>query len=1312
MLNRIFIALFFLLVSSRMGQAQVPTFQDCLGATPICLNSYATGNVITGTGNIPNEINPVNSCLLTGERNDAWYIITTGSSGNLNFSIIPNNPLHNYDWALFNLTSAICSEIFTNPALEISCNYSNLPGITGANGLAGAQNNSVIPVNSGQTYLLNVSGFSTINQSGYTIDLSNSTATVIDNTSPSLSGLTAMNCGATTLVASFSERVLCNSVQPSDFTLTGPGGPFTINAVTSTACAAGASYARDYSISFSPAIPGAGLYTLSLVNPVTDLCSNTAAVPQAFPVPISGINITFQKVDVTCFGGNNGSATAIVTGPPGPYTYQWSPMGGNGASAQWLTAGTYTVTVTSALGCTGQASVTINQPLTGLTASVTTTPANGCAANGSASVSVSNGQPPFTYSWWPTGGNGATANNLSAGSYMVTISDSNQCVLNYFFTVPSVSGPTVSISNFNGVSCLGGNDGTATVSVSGATGPFSYQWLPSGGTAATATGLSAGNYTCDVIIAPGCTLTATVTIVEPPTAIDMQVASSGTSCGNNNGSITLTTTGGTGSYTYAWTPNVASGSSATGLSAGVYTITVSDGNGCSVTNQVTISPSTQPVITLTNHQNVSCFGLSDGSTGINVTGGTAPLNCQWSTGQSSYLLNSIPAGNYTVTVTDALGCSASLTSVVSQPSQLTATVTQLQHINCFGQSTGAATVATTGGSGNNSWSWTGTTSSVPAISNVAAGSYTATVTDQNGCSASVQVIITQPAAVLSLASNVIETTCGNNDGSINITATGGTAPYSYLWSSGAATASINNLPSGIYTVTVTDQNGCSESLSVTLQASNAPVVTVNSITHVNCYGENSGAIDLAVSGGQAPYTWLWQGSSSTVSSASGLAAGNYIITVTDASGCQAFQQVVVSQPAQLAIQLSQPVTICTGQSATLNGIPSGGSQPYNYSWSNGSITSTINVNPVSATSYVLTVTDSHGCVITAAPVTVTVLPPLSVVAAYPDSVCKGDAASVVITASGGDGNYIFDWSNNLSGSVNDVLIAGDTTFTIVVSDGCTSPLVQTVVTITAVMPPDVSLNVAGQSGCEPFEAQFSVDPGWTPGYIYQWNFGDGFTSSLPAPIHTYTQDGIYDVILTVSYASAGGCSTVLNFPAAVDVKPLPVARFIYDPSEPTRNHPEVYFTDKSTGAVYWYWTFGDGTPEVREQNTVHAYADTGTYVAGLRIQSTDGCQDSTYQVITVKDDLQVYIPNAFTPNASGINDYFKVYGVGFTSYELYIYDRWGKMVYHSKSRDSSWDGNDATTGEPVPQGLYVYKVSIIDNAGNLHNRFNHVTVIR
>jgi len=1312
MFSRYFFLLFAAVTLPFLALAQAPTFQDCLGATPICLNSYSTGNVITGTGNIPNEINPVNSCLLLGERNDAWYIITTGSAGNLNFSIVPNNPAHNYDWAVYNLTSAVCSDIFSNPSLEVACNFSNLPGTTGPNGLAGAQNNPVIPVNAGQTYLINVSGFSTLNQSGYTIDLSNSTASITDNTTPVLSGLTAMNCGATTMMASFSERVLCSSVQASDFTLTGPGGPFTVNAVTSTSCVAGATYARDYQISFSPSIAGAGLYTLSLVSPVTDLCSNNSAVPQSFPFPISGINVAIQKTDVTCFGGNNGSATAVVTGPPGPYTYQWSPSGGTGVTAQWLIAGTYTVTVTAPGGCTGQATVNVNQPITGLTASVVTTPANGCAANGTATVTVSNGQPPFTYNWWPSGGNAATANNLSAGSYMVTISDSNQCTLNYFFSVPSGSGPTVNISNFSGVSCYGGNDGTATVNVNGATGPFLYQWSPSGGTGATASGLIAGNYSVVVTIAPGCTLTATVSIVQPPTAVDVQVSSVNTSCGNNNGSITLNASGGTGTFTYLWSPNISSGSSASGLSGGTYTVTVSDGNGCSEVQTVNIQSSTQPTLTLTNHQDVSCFGLSDGSTGINVTGGTAPLVCQWSSGQSTYLLNNIPAGNYTATVTDALGCSASISDVVTQPTQITATLSQIQHVNCFGDATGSASISTSGGSGGNTWSWQGTVSSASSITNVSAGTYTATVTDQNGCNASVQVIINQPSAVLDVTASIVQTTCGNNDGSVTSNVTGGTASYSYLWNTGATSSSINSLFPGIYTLTVTDQNGCKDSLSVTLQASDAPVISVSSVTHVTCNGGNNGSASLSVSGGIAPYTWAWSGNSSTGSSASNLQAGNYNVTVTDASGCQSFQQVTISQPDPLIIQLSQPVTICTGGTAFISATPSGGSQPYTFLWNNGNTTSQQNVSPSATSSYTLTVTDVNGCSVTSSPLIVTVLPPLSLTVSSPDSVCKGSLADVIFTATGGDSHYDFHWSNNLSGASNSILIAGDSTFSVTLTDGCGSPGITMVVSITAVFAPNVSLSLVTQSGCEPYEAHFAVPQGWPSGYSYLWNFGDGFTSSQAAPSHLYLQDGNYNVTLTVSYAVAGSCATVLEFPNAVHVKAVPVARFISDPPVPTLNHPDVFFSDRSTGAAFWYWNFGDGAPEIREQNPRHAYKDTGLYTASLKVESLEGCFDSTYQEIHVQDELQFFIPNAFTPNGSGTNDYLKIYGVGIASYELFIYDRWGKLIHSAKNREEAWDGTNDATGEPAPQGVYVYKVSIIDTGGNIHNKFNHITVIR
>lgn len=449
-----------------------PTTQDCLGAIPVCGFTLTSSGLITGTGNVPNEINPLNSCLLTGERNDTWYLISVTNTGTLQFSIVPNNPAENLNWALYDLTNSSCSAIFTNPALELACNYSNIPGVTGANGLGGPQNQGPIAVTAGQILMLNVSAFSSITQSGYTLDFTGSNFGIVDTVPPALASVSSMNCGATSVGVVFTEMIDCSTVLPSGFQLTGPGGPYTISAVTAANCSAGGDFSKSFTITFSPALSTSGNYTLSLLNPVTDLCGNNSPMPQSFSFPIAAMAINFAQTNVTCFGGNNGSLTANVSGSSGPFTYQWSPSGGIMATAQFLTAGTYTVTVTNAGGCSTTASATVTQPLTGLTASAVVTAASGCAANGSATVTVGNGQPPFIYSWWPAGGSNATATGLTAGGYMVTITDANQCVLNYFLNIPSTSGPTASIISSTDVSCFGGNNGSATVGVTGASGPL------------------------------------------------------------------------------------------------------------------------------------------------------------------------------------------------------------------------------------------------------------------------------------------------------------------------------------------------------------------------------------------------------------------------------------------------------------------------------------------------------------------------------------------------------------------------------------------------------------------------------------------------------------------------------------------------------------------------------------------------------------------------------------------------------------------------------------------------------------------------
>ncbi|HEX5003408.1 MAG TPA: PKD domain-containing protein [Bacteroidia bacterium] len=1289
-----------------------PTFQDCLGAIPVCSSTVISSGVITGTGNVPNEINPLSSCLLTGERNDSWYLITIGNTGLLQFSVIPNNLTENYNWALYNLTSSTCGAIFTNPALEVECNYSALTGITGANGLPGAQNHPAVPVTAGQIFVLNVSAFSSINQSGYIIDFTGSTAGVIDTVPPSLATVSAMNCGATSVGVTFSEMINCNSVSPAGFQITGPGGPYTITGVTAANCSAGGQFSRTFTITFSPALTTGGLYTLNLLNPVSDMCGNTTPLPQSFSFPISALSVNFTQTNVTCFGGNNGSLTANVSGSTGPFTYQWAPFGGSSATAQFLTAGNYTVTVTNAGGCSVTASATITQPLTGLTASAVVTPASGCAANGSATVTVNNGQPPFIYSWWPSGGNASTASGLTAGGYMVTITDANQCVLNYFLNIPSASGPGASITASTDVSCFGGNNGSATVSVTGASGPFTYLWSPSGQTTATATSLTAGNYSVSVTLNATCILTASVVISQPPTALTVNPVVSSTSCGASNGSIQINTAGGVPTYNYNWSGGVATGTLASGLNPGSYTVTVTDANGCSQSNTSIVLPSGVPVLSIVNHANVSCHNGANGSSGIFVSGGIAPYSYIWSGGQNTSVINGLTAGTYTVTVTDAAGCSATLTDIISQPPQLNLSQPVIQAIRCFGMSTGSASFTATGGVNPYIWLWTGGVSTGSSATGLNAGTYSVTVTDQNGCSQTGSAIVTQPAAPITVQATIVNTICGNTNGTISVITSGGTAPYSYLWNTGVTGSSLSAIAAGVYSITVTDNSGCTVNDTYTVQASGAPVLSIVSISDVTCFGGSNGSVQLSAAGGVLPYMWSWSGGVSNNSSASGLTAGSYMVTVTDSSGCQAFQPVSLFEPTALTVTVPQPDPLCQGGASSLISSVSGGTQPYTYNWSTGATSAAINVAPTVATGYTLTVTDGNGCV--SAPVTVSqlVAGPLQISAIAPDTICQGTAAAINVSGSGGDGNYHYQWSNGMSGSSNTISLSGPIQLTITITDGCNSAPAQTTISIATVTPPVLNIVLSPQKGCMPFTATFNPAVPPVTGVAYQWNFGDGTTSSNYNTTHTFTSSGVYNVSITAYSIAAPACSASQQIASPVTVLPVPEAKFSYSPQVPTVNQPEVRFNDESVLAHAWKWNFGDNTAEETIPDPVHNFPTAGSYRIHLEVTTSDGCIDTTEKILEVIEEMQFFVPNAFTADNNGINDVFDVVGVGFVSYEMLIFDRWGKVVHESKNGSNPWDGKDRNTGKPLPQGLYICKITMHDKLGNTVCRFSHVMLLR
>jgi len=660
--------LFFHFISQLL-YAQVPTKQDCLGAMPICQNVYSVPTTSTGSGNYQNEIQAGGgTCLAPPGQNEVWYVFTVQASGNLSFLITPNVSTADYDWQVFNITGKTCADIFTDPSLSVSCNSSGQRGNTGPNGGSGLSTqgpgigtpfNAVIPVLAGETYVINIEDWYAT--SGYTINFSASTATIFDNVPPTLLSVDSVSCNAASLKFRFSERVLCNTVQDADFTLTGPGGQ-TLSGVTGQACAVGGTQEGVYTINISPAISTSGVYSLNLVGGsgfVTDLCGNVA-LPGSItftlncspPGPCTGSTLAASSVSTQAIcGNNNGSVNVTTTGGVPAYTYLWNNAQTN-ATATNLSPGTYTVIVTDANNCSITRTVSVTQP-TALTASVTTRNASCLASNGMVMASASGGTAGYTYSW-SNGQSAATITGLAAGNYSVIISDSNGCTLSQAAIVASGTSSVTATVTSTQASCTA-NNGTSTVTPGGGTSPYTYSWS-NGQSAQTATGLSAGSYSVLITDANGCTFnqSAAVTSNNPVT---VSVSSTQTGCSVNNGSATANQTGGTAPHTYSWS-NGQAAQTATGLAAGTYSVTVTDANGCTKTQNVSVTQTPGPVANVI----ASPFTIARGSSmSFNATGGSTYV---WSppTGLSCItcanpIATPYVTTKYCVTVMDAGGCS-------------------------------------------------------------------------------------------------------------------------------------------------------------------------------------------------------------------------------------------------------------------------------------------------------------------------------------------------------------------------------------------------------------------------------------------------------------------------------------------------------------------------------------------------------------------------------------------------------------------------------------------------------------------------------
>ncbi len=608
---------------------------------------------------------------------------------------------------------------------------------------------------------------------------------------------------------------------------------------------------------------------------VTDLarCQKTALF-QIFEAP--PLKIDSAVVQIKCAGDTTGEINIKVSGGSAPYRYIWE-NGATTASRKNLKPGTYKLGVSDAGGCTETVLFTLKDPAPITAKVVTTDPACFGLNTGTALVDVSS-PGPNTF-LWSTGATTGSIQNLGAGRYGITVTNANGCKASFPF---SINAPSVGIEvtiKATDINCFGASTGQIQSSTTGGKAPYTYLWT-TGATTADLANLKAGTYGLSVTDQNGCADTARTLLTEP-TQLQVVIVGTNASCGNPSGTAKVTVSGGSSPYAYLWS-NGATTSAISNLAAATYSVTVTDKQACQVNTNIPITQSAALALTL-NGTDIPCNETNTGTAAVQVSGGTAPYRYAWSNGATTSALTALAPGDYAVTVTDVNGCQGNGAQKVGAAPKLNLQIATT-NVLCNGQNTGQATASVSGGTPAYAYRWSnGATTS--SINNLAAGNFSLTVTDSKQCAQNQSITITQPAALQATAAFNRETSANANNGSASVSATGGTTPYSYKWSTGATTSAIAGLGQGQYTVTVQDANGCNLVRTGTVGGESCPALSVSGIaTDLACAGAETGSISLSVLGGTAPYVYTWNNGANT-SNLTGLNEGTYAVTVTDAKGC-------------------------------------------------------------------------------------------------------------------------------------------------------------------------------------------------------------------------------------------------------------------------------------------------------------------------------------------------------------------------------------------------------------------------------------------
>ncbi|MGO4904395.1 PKD-like domain-containing protein [Flavobacterium sp. W20_MBD1_R3] len=880
-------------------------------------------------------------------------------------------------------------------------------------------------------------------------------------------------------------NVLCFGDNTGSATVTASGGSGTVN------------YSWDtIPVQTTATVTGlaAAVYNVTVTD--ENGCQKVQAV--IITQPSGGLSsVISNSIDVSCFGGNDGTATATVSAGTAPYSYSWNTVPVQTlATATGLVAGNYDVLITDVNGCSTTTTVSINEPI-GMTATITAQINVFCSGNstGSATVTATGGTMPYSYSWNTLPVQTLEmAENLPKGSYTVIITDAKGCTAKTQVTITEPNGIVIEIASQTNVDCFGNNTGAVTVSASGGAGTLRYAWDTNPiQTTASLTGLIAGTYNLTITDANNCTKIQQVTITEPDQIIIATVLEKDITCFNDaDGAIDITITGGTINYTFAWTKDgipFATTEDLINLSPGEYVVTVSDANNCGPkTSSFTITQPPILAVNLINQTNILCFGDATGVINVDVTGGTPA--------SSGYVFDWSGPNGFSSSIQNPIG--------------------------------------------------------------LFVGIYNLVVSDNSGCFKTLTVTLTQPTAISITAATTPITCYGANNAAISLTIAGGVAPYTFEWSNLGGGAFQENLSAGDYLVTVTDANNCKKTLNVNIPE--APLFTVNPVLkNISCFGAKDGSIRLNFLGGIAPVKLVWDDDAVSGTTRNNLGPGSYTVTIVDGKPCTIKRTFIILEPQMLVLSanITNAFNCDDANSGAINLVVAGGTAPFKFAWSNGTITEDL-LN-VPAGNYLVTVTDSNGCS-KQGQYSVNRPPPLQpgvVTKTEVDCETKNVQQTFVAQVSGGVPPYILAWSSGTVSGVNNEMMKTNQNGTalLYVTDalGCKVNYAFDV-NVPVLGTPSFDSNSYAYSvyGLYSINDPIQFTNTATGDFVsVVWDFGDGTLSSELNPIHVYINPKEYVVTQTVTYPF--GCVYVQKITFIVEKGYLLIVPNAFTPNNDTVN---------------------------------------------------------------------------------------------------------------------------------------------------------------